>query len=443
MKKIIPALILSMLSACSSIPTRLAPVEKELKTGGSTTSQFHSILYYPSELSLKYDGYIIGVEKSPLDSVTVYGDVHIKPILDSGLSSNKASNKILDSKILYVSHIIKNYGEQGSTNNCEIYNAYKIKETPVMQLAQPCPIEITNTPATRTAIFKNSWLAMDNLKQSLSKRVQKKTYSHIVVIVMGWNTVQEESARNFNSIATNLARASGPNFNPLIIGVTWPSQWNSAWVEPIFRLFSFPAKAADADELGLTWLGVLLNETIPDANTNLPVVVIGHSFGSRASSVAACVGPVIYDSNPNRQRAKIDTLINLQGAFRSKRLFNQEDDAGFHYPNQCSNVSNVVLTASTYDQAVNKSFWGLYAGEEKSFLKNCPNTTSSKIKCAKVNEHGQITPVPNGISNSNITYIEASDLIKENAYQTGGGAHSDIYRPEHGVFMNNIINRNF
>jgi len=418
----------------SSAPKRrLEPVEHNLGTDGSTTMLFHSSLYYPAELSMRFDGYIVGIEKSPLEKISSPDDVKIRGIADTSLTKELAENKLLDSKLLYISHIIENRADHNGMDNCTIYNAYNQEQTPeVKQLAPVCQ-GTPDLPIATTSGFRSSWGALGQLERSMTQRIQNGKYSHIIVITMGWNTLQDEAVRNFNSIIAGMKSSAGPAFNPLVIGVTWPSSWESKWFEPIYRFFSFPVKAADADELGLSWLGVLLQKTLPKVQGSLPVIVIGHSFGSRASSVAACVGPAIYEYDPKFTRAKIDTLVNLQGAFLSGRLFG-ENDRKFHYPINCPNVRNIVLTSSVNDTAMNSAIWGIYAGDERSYKKYCSGS-AQEIRCAHAQADGNITQV-SGPSSSNITFIDASDVIKENAYMSGGGAHSDIYRKEHGVLLN-------
>lgn len=146
-------------------------------------------------------------------------------------------------------------------------------------------------------------------------------------------------------------------------------------------------------------------------------------------SVAACVGPVIYRAAP-LARARIDHLVNWQGAFKSGRLLGDGSD-GFFYPPHCPAVGNLVLTASSHDKAVKKPFWGTYAGEMKSYVATC---AGQKARCALAGATGLLGPVQ-GPQDSRVLYVDASDLIRENAFGTGGGAHSDIYRPEHGRMM--------
>ena len=418
--------LLGALTACASDPPRrLQQAEQAFNTDGPITRLFHASLYYPSEIRLQHDGFLVGIEKSERARIVGGVDIPIAGAADSGLDKGAAQRLLDDGKVLFVSHILQ-VGDR-TEPVCAIYNAYAFQEAP--QLVVPC----SGGPAADSPIraYRNSWDALQRLRAALDVRLADPTrYSHVLVITMGWNTDQEEAVRNFNSLTNAAVEAAAPGFKPLVIGVTWPSKWISAWLDPVFKLASFPNKAHDADELGVTWLGVLLHDTLTPARTRgIPIIAIGHSFGSRAMSVAACVGPVIYRDAP-LVRARIDHLVNWQGAFKSDRLFGDGSD-GFFYPHQCPAVGNLVLTASSHDEAVKKPFWGVYAGEIKSYVTTC---TDQKARCERADATGVLSPA-RGLQNSSVLYVDASDLIRENAFGTGGGAHSDIYGTEHARMM--------
>ncbi|HOY22040.1 MAG TPA: alpha/beta hydrolase [Cellvibrio sp.] len=439
-------LIFSLMSCSNN--RHLKASEKALETDGSITMRFHSALYYPAELSMRFDGYIVGVEKSPRKTLLNDGDLNTVAIPAAGFKDKEDVEEILnDGKLLYVSHVIKNFREP-EEKNCALYNLYSGIDPETSPLVNECTDEVLENTSTESEgnnkPFKKSWSALDKLSESMSNRIKKGKYTHIVVVTMGWNTPQEEAIRNFNSIIYKLREEHESSIKPLVIGVTWPSEWTYPLLDPLVRILSFPNKARDADELGLTWLGVLLHDTIPRANSGrLPVIVIGHSFGSRASSVAACVGPGIYNTVPIKPQ-HTDTVVNLQGAFLSRRLFG-ENDQGFHFPESCKTVKNFVLTSSKGDDAVRTAIWsmfgGYYAGDSRSYKDIC-TVEAPKVRCVKAGSDGKMTL--NGTNNQkNITLINADDLISENAYNTGGGAHSDIFRSQHGRLLRDIINRDF
>ncbi|RRJ82919.1 hypothetical protein [Aestuariirhabdus litorea] len=442
-------LLCALLSACSAAPKRaLDAPERVLETNNATTMLFHSVLYYPAEISLNAPGYILGVEKSPVRTITLDGDLQTSDHPAAGLSAEAARNELMDIKILYLSHIIDNRNRPFGEGNCSLHNAYvQPDDADTRQLVPPCP-GISPAPVAPNRAYHASWAALNRLAISLRARIAAARrdgtpFSHILVLTMGWNTVQEEALRNFNSIIKNIRLAGGKAFNPLVIGVTWPSQWQSDWLGPLYKLVSFPVKARDADELGLSWLGVLLHDTLPRADNRLPVVVIGHSFGSRAASMATCVGPAIHPPGGEAITPKPFphlTLINLQGAFQIERLLGSGGDRKIIFPGRCANASQgdsrIFLTASVHDQAMDTAFWGVYAGNDKSYRRFCEQTTPP-FNCLRARASGELES--QAVNGSPISYIDASELIYQNAYLSGGGAHSDIYRPEHGVLLWQLI----
>ncbi len=434
-----------LLSGCFSdgAPRLLESAEKELGTDGPITMHYHSAVYYPDEIALQGGGYIVGIEKGDPDNI-------LQPDENLTFEQPNSTDKTVrdqqaavhEGKIMFVSHIIRNQPPGSPERNCTLFDAYyrpAVTAPPV----RDCTAFPKHPPkiASKDA-YSSGWKGMALLQQALSVDIKSHSYTHIIVVVMGWNTVQEEAIRNINSIIRGIKHASEGTpgaFKPLVIGVTWPSQWNSPWLDPIYKLTSFGTKAKDADEVGLTWLGVLLGNTIPQANTDpkgsLPVIAIGHSFGARAATTAACDGPVISDGSGSRSsKQTVDLLINYQGAFLTDRLLDKGPDGALR--DKCPRARSIALTSSKNDTAVKRALWGIYAGSEESFLEYC-SVPSTLINCVKASATGQTTPPPT--SGRRVTYINSDALITYNAFYTGGGAHSDIYRDEQGVLSWSLI----
>ncbi|WP_157696396.1 alpha/beta hydrolase [Pseudomonas asplenii] len=424
-------------------PRLLEPAEKELGTDGPITMHYHSAVYYPDEIALHGGGYIVGIEKGDPDKILKPGEslTFEQPnSTDKTVRDQQAA--VHDGKIMFVSHIIRDQLPGSDKRNCSLFDAYYRKNVMVPPVRgcdsnSESPPEVLSNDA-----YHSGWQGMEKLQNDLTIDIKSRAYTHIVVVVMGWNTVQEEAVRNINSIIRGIKHASEEEqmlFKPLVIGVTWPSQWNSPWLDPIYKLTSFGTKAKDADEVGLTWLGVLLGNTIPQANTlakvNLPVIAIGHSFGARAATMAACDGPVIADGSGSRSsKQTVDLLINYQGAFLTDRLLGKSQDGTLL--DKCPRARNIALTSSNNDTAVKRALWGTYAGSENSFLEYC-SKRSDLINCVKANAKGSTTPAPT--SSRKVTYINSDALITYNAFYTGGGAHSDIYRDEQGALSWSLI----
>lgn len=443
LKTVIMLSIVIFLSACApqiNTTRTLEPIEKLYKTDSDTTILFHSVLYYPSEISMNFPGFIVGIEKSPVDNIThSKKEVITKEIPGSGLSEKSAQNMLIDKKLMYISHIVENFGDKYGSNNCAHYNLYAATDNNSIKFCDPSKI---NNEKSKYFIdpqnaYGNSWEAIDILKKEVRSRLlksqNKNQYTHVLAITMGWNTDQEEAVRNFNSIVKNIHNAAPENkFNPLVIGITWPSLWKN------FKGASFGVKANDADEIGLSWLGAILHESLNDLPLNIPLVVIGHSFGARATSVGACIGNAISRNNTELTRNNIDLLINLQGAYSINRFYPEKGFKKIKYPNKCINVKNIILTSSVNDTAMDTAFFAPMVGDEKSFNEYCTSENNALFDCRQANSDGSSNITQE--SSHHITYINADNLISFNAYLSGGNAHSDIYRAEMGTLLWEIIN---
>lgn len=431
-------------SACASAdkPVRtLQTGEALLETESGLLTRFHSILYYPSEISLHFPGFIVGIEKSPVDVITENEDADILTTTVPGAGGDEIEDaegfrkRLVDSKVMFISHIVENFGLPAGKNNCAHFNSYHRKANGAPSPIRFCkPEQEEEIPVSHA--FRKSWKALDILKEQIDQRLRDGAFTHILVVTMGWNTDQEEAVRNFNSIYKNIQLASNGRFHPLFIGVTWPSMWESQWFNPLYIGGSYPVKSTDGDEVGFSWLGALLHKTLRELDPKKPIVVVGHSFGARATSMATCVGPGISPDGQLLPRNKIDLLINLQGAYSINRFF-EDRGAEMLYSGDCANAGKVALTASVHDKAVNIGVWAPFAGRKDTFEKFCKDKPRKNFTCIEVDPDGNL-PLKANDPNP-VLYINADQLIRYNAYKTGGGAHSDIYRRKTGTLMWNLI----
>jgi hypothetical protein len=307
--KLIPSALLAVawLTACS-YPTYLNRHEEVLDLADEPRPKFHSVLYYPNGHGLTVPGYIVGLEKAPQDRIGgPKDDPRAKGIFNAradyflseksdGLFGFKTTHAVLgkaledDRKALFVSHVVR-YGSPNGTaqgaldeaalrlyDRCFVYNLYEaefLAKQANISLADlnrypVCPgvPEARRRPSDKTAIYRDSLVAIEELQNNIvadlrTAAQRNKPYSHLLVIVMGWNTPQEEAIRNFNDISRNIqlaAQESGraDGFRPLTIGITWPSMWTYSF----WNVFSYPNKANDADEMGLTWLNLIVNHAL-------------------------------------------------------------------------------------------------------------------------------------------------------------------------------------
>ncbi|MDR7009673.1 hypothetical protein [Paraburkholderia strydomiana] len=541
-----------MLAGCHT-PTSMEQAEKNLEIAGPNERQFHSVLYFPKGEALHYPGYLVAIEKSPQD---IIGGPKVKPntvedpkgdhplvYADATYIQHETKTFLIDNtptlikhfqtrdrKALFISHIVR-YGidtpEEGRANQmvyqCFIYNAYKARGvakdglTDVDYLRQfnwkDCVDEETSPgslpvsfPAREIGtLYADGLNALKPLETQLTRDVKANGYTHILVIVMGWNTSQDEAIRNFNDIAGNIVDAayeeklikdgkkgdtgkkdisrkpvSSP-FRPLVVGVTWPSFWTSG----VANFFSYPNKADDADELGLSWLNVLLYRTLPcvlkstagaNGKITLRTVLIGHSFGARAATRALFSSPVLeQDSTENGKppASVVDLAVGLQGAVSINRFVPSTSEEGAPYRNFANLTgTRVVLTASDKDQATAWPSWYPAAGSIHSYRKACDGSNTeyanvfscwtardiSGSDASNEPEHKSklYRPsrlCPGGITDCTISedeeaklaenkvmYIDTSAGITEfNTPGSGGGAHSDIYRLPMGRLLWHLI----
>jgi len=456
--------------------------EAELDTGGPRLETFHALAYYPWEYALRYPGIVVGVEKSKekkvksgaipeaIDTAAVFvrGDDKANDFLRARLLGDP---KILgESKVMFISHVLRTSPESGQERlrPCFLYNVYRPETGPGR--ADIDGVESCNGPDPDVAdYFSGSWQAIQGVKQALKRDLESGNYTHLVVIVMGWNTQQTEAIQNFNSLVDRLkqtAPGGSDVFKPYVIGVTWPSEWVSDLINSAAHAVSLPDKANDADELGSGWLGALINyavrPTLGEIAQARPTVagpkllVIGHSFGARATSHAVCRGSLLKVPKHLQlapgvlEKGQVDWLVGLQGAYSLNRFGNT--GAGFidlRYDPDCDGARHLIFTASSHDEAANGG--GLQSGLQSVLLDRDANyagnlrsfdnvlsgelsvpkfvTYRTTLKPGQAAGSGNVDPVgPGDGASRKFIYVDASNVIYFNSYGTAAGAHSDIYR---------------
>lgn len=411
-----------------------------LGTDGDNEIIFHPAIYYPDELRPFEEGFLVGVEKAPVQKISDESDY------GAGLADMQDGYKdIVDRlknnpKRLFISHIIE-YPEPPAPDASGKTPSRPAHSHPLYNLYTDL-----RTKQNATSALKGSWDAIRFLQDAVSKRIAsaaegRRPYTHLILVSMGWNTPQEEAVRNFRSISLRLGETevatNNPAFRPLYIGVTWPSDWGGGKAE---TLVSYTNKAPDADELGLSWLSAIVKNVVaPYTDTGkLGTVVIGHSFGARTTSMAVCSGGV-FSKEGNAKDGKVNLLVSLEGAYSINRFIGGGDYERIAYPGirACERAGHIVLTASKNDSAVSIAFWAPMTGEIKSYEKFCKDENT--FDCQKVSADGKLNQATGYATNRHIHYLDATELLKYNAYGSGGGAHSDIYRSETAVMLRQAI----
>jgi hypothetical protein len=343
----------------------------------------------------------------------------------------------------FVSQVMRYEGRPYGEGNCALYSLY---HSHGLAFARPCedsPIDAFLTNDYRNS-FGHSWNAIDILKQSLARDVASGRYSHIIVAVMGLDTPQADAIRNYKSIISSIRREAGSEFEPLFVGITWPSFFANRWFDPFWEALAYHPIADRADILGLTWLGILLNEAVLPLSDDIEVNVIAHSFGARATSMALCIGPALLrpDRGPRRMPVvgHVDTFIGLAPAFSLQRFVDKDFIfyENIYYPDYCPKIDRFVFTASSEDFAFDPAFWSDAVGDHDYMVRYCAREQPVDVTCVEAGVDGTI---PQTVPAYKITYVDTSALMKYQMPGSKGGGHSDIYRPAIGRLLWQLLDR--
>lgn len=497
-------LLALLLTSCSKLPIRderpadsLGFFEKELDSQDNINRQFH----VAAAANLEVTGYIIGVEKAKKDAIgfssanlpsyrgkvdkegllkncnnskyLLFDDVKYKDVEGIGVIRPLLAKKLKSyKKITFVSHVNK-YSyitpDDPKTNviseyvysapySCSASRAPYCKYLSFRDRKESCEVLGENA-------YNAGWQALLDLKKNLNKdladaKKRGKPYSHIIIYSMGWNTTQRESIQNFNFLEGNLIRLAQENqqlrnFNPLMIGITWPSDWAmeqgdgglaDSVIYPVRKLLSFFTKEDDADEVGDIWGNILLHKTllpIKKQHPDLKLVMIGHSFGTRVITNSIFADPM--DSEAKKERhEKVDLVIGFQGALPIERFIQGWNSKHYSYRDFDKKVKKIIFTWSPYDEAVGiiKGYVGSKTAHnrisekhpeifEQAQVDSCGNFVKSGLfvknnfepECFANPQDQQILTQ----DAKKLIYVDAAKLINHRPQGAAGGAHSDIF----------------
>jgi hypothetical protein len=443
--------LLALQFGCSH-PRYYADAEHALTTHAFFSSEGHFAVYYPAEIALQFPGYLVGIEMGERAAILSDADLTVERPLKAGTSMLRLADTLRDGKssgdsgaetdlVPFVSHVVRYTGQPLGAGNCALYSTYQVAPAELLEFCGGRRLPLIGDVSRYRTAFADSWTAIDTLKQALHHDAAAGRYTHLVVAMMGWRTPQEEAIRNFNSLMRTIHLAAPADFRPLFIGITWVGPWSGRWLDPLVEMAAYGNIADLADTLGLTWVGVLIDDVVLPLSQQLPVTWITHSFGARTATTATCIGPVIRRHAAPRSpvTGRIDRLIGFQAAFSLLRF--SEDRRYFyedvHFPNGCDRAKSIVLTTSKYDTATTTILWADLAGSYRQFKSFCRKNAGTLASCATVDESGAIVGADD--PRMKLLYLDASGLIRFRAPRTDGGAHSDIFRPDAGRLIWNLM----
>ena len=452
--------LLATALACGSAQTRLTDAEERVGTANKGDWLLHRIPEEPYGLGLFVPGYILGFEKASREKKfglckpatkgdRGWADAGVRrPTRVDGLEgvpkekreellerrNDNVAGWLSDGQHAFLTHIVRyeyraDIG-QGAIWPDLIYNAYTEE--------WPCRAgERCRELHTKGLGLLEGREPLPQRSETLSEAVARdaKAATHILVYAMGWNTDQQESLRNFNSLIGTLLKAAGTGsgFKPLVIGITWDSLAGKGLVRP----FTYPFKANDADEIGTVWVSRVLWDVLAPLKrrVNPPkIVVIGHSFGARALTQGMYSKPYLPTAG-GESKEVVDLALMLQGAFSVNRFLPHHGREGAPYAARGTAARKIALTWSIDDKANPKALYfsrAKMAGGKPGFDRAAENPAVFELR--RWGEGGWVGSGPEvGLGErgpDKVLMIDASQVVRYETHRKGGKAHSDIYHDD-------------
>ncbi len=469
----LPLILLIVVSSlgCASVNSRLTEDEKRIGTSNKGDWLLHRVPAEPYALGLRVPGYIIGFEKTSRDEKLGLGKLSTdddKGWAEAGvrmstqehglekLSSRARSEQVeqrnkniagwlSDPQHAFLTHIVRySYTSKlgmGAVWPEFLYNAYEERactEGEVCQELHSKGLQIldgdTAYPLPEDCAEPGAKIFPETCGKTLPEMISHDAQSatHIIVYCMGWNTDQQESIRNFNSLIGTLLNAAGPKseFRPLVIGITWDSLAGKGLMRP----FTYPFKANDADEIGTVWASRLLWNTlgkIKDDTDSPKIVLIGHSFGARVLTQALFAKqylPKLSDSDNHT----IDLAIMLQGAVSINRFLPGRGKEGAPFADYTDSAGKIAFTWSTQDKANPIALYisgAKLAGGSPGFRRASEHDDVFDFRRWRA-DGWEDEGCSGECEGKEILMVDASEVISFETHGKGGKAHSDIYNQD-------------
>lgn len=410
------------------------PFERHL----GTMAEYHAILKTPvvtppsGNRLLDGPDYLIGIEKAGTDvvkklalcpsgfpSTPVPYCLNLNAYPPDSPWRKKIAEQYEHSKTLFVSHIARfdSIDNQiGVKRICFLYNVYPQNEFPeATNCVNPSAAQRQLPLLTVTA----GLTALEELEHELDTRILKesaeKKPTHVLVMSTGWNTLQVESIDNYQHWTSHLKQAAQDEtrpFRPLVIGISWPSEWPlvSSWLGPVISVFN---KEHDADEVGYVTVNALVHKVLNNLKRkyNLQIVVIGHSFGGRAMATALNSRPLLFGNTISHPTATL--MVGLQPAFSIQRF--GDGNQGNPYQQFFEGSQKYILTSSAND-------WIL----KLVSITNPVGSSRGLAKAKELHERFQVVPLDREGQWAGVPSSNPCQLVVLDASETING-HHDVY----------------
>ncbi len=416
--------------------------------GLGTSKNFHEITLTPNDdnLKIKHNSYLVGIEKGYKSTIgkPLFGDCTIK---DKCLKTNVKHYESPETrreikkhlkpgwspfgKTVFVSHITRFSKKNSAWETCFIYNIYKSINTPPGYACKDNYLNYDNS----IGYYNRGWEALANLRKDVSNQIDKERVTHLLLYSTGWNTTQKESILNYNDLFRHLKKAASENekkyFNPIFIGLSWPSLWDNIIGKIEADAFN---KGNDADEIGAIWANIVINKVLIPLREEYetPIIVIGHSFGARILSQAINSRPLLYGDTSEEFNGP-NLFIGLQPAFSVNRFIKGKGIEGAPFRDFSKFTKTVLMTSSKTDYA-NTIVTPItpFVGSSVGYKLTEEDRYKHKFSHITLKDNGEPKNKLKCESNK-VTMIEASAVIKEKSGFSG--SHNDIYNKEVGHFI--------
>ena len=318
------------------------PVATKIGTEARTPRRYHYLAEQPFGDGLLHTGFVVAIEKAPKDKVGkgAWGS-RIKLPSDARPEVGAKFTEVMDGeKAMVVTHIIAYAPDRAAASQPRMVTRFLYNVYPNAGAK-----EFGADPGAES-YEERGWRALEGeLLTAVRGELQAAStrgapYTHLLIGSMGWDNDQVECLRRFNAIVDHALAAarragSGAAFNPLLVGITWPSVWGwPSWFDigaALYKLFGYANKADDADEIGFglgNWVVNRLGAEAKLAQPTLKLVVFGHSFGARLTS-RAVFSRAFLKQPPGD--SPVDLYLGLQGAFSVRRFIKNEGNEGWPY----------------------------------------------------------------------------------------------------------------